>query len=719
MSRSATPTRKFGEPRLWIRRRRLFLDPGYLRLSAASRTVGAVSVAIGLSVWIAHTFGSNMGTAGVFAGMIAMYAGSSSAGWGSGWKRSAGIAAVIPVAAGIVAGAYVPHDPTWTIFLLATVAAFAAWTGRFGARIGALGQLTFITFYFANLLGENTADLASALLSALIGVACAWISNLFPTPSEARQIRGGLRAVAERGASLLAIAVEMHQNGADREARMKQLRTLTIALGRSTSFLAGAVGLEPPAGGPAPEHTSALRLHVVDVELAADRLVSLLTEPAAFIDTHTHSAAQSQNVQEATSELEDAIARLTGEGEKFLRTLTRSRRTTRGTDSASHAAHDSPTQPPTYGPTRSPIRSPITVQARRDADRRAVQAAVATGLALFLGSFVSMSHQLWAAMPAFQTLRGSRGQTRMSSLQRILGTVFGAVAAFGLMLGTNHNLIVAFIVLAVTVFFIAFLRTVASAWTGFFQTMLMATMYDVLGKLNAQSIDVRLVETVIGATVAIVVSMVILPTRTRSRLMGKMAAVVATARDIVGTVLTHRLQLSGAEAQASNTEDAEATMGQQLGAVRAFAAPMRHSPGSMRAGGVQEQLAWLSALTYYVRQFARNADGIMAAGSGLQKWQDLDAESREHFESLLLALGGVPAPAPPSAGTDTAANSKQMHDPEDADRNTSALVDLMRINQSLVAFTTAISQDSPRGRWGKKRSTQRTTSLASIHAPNP
>lgn len=186
--------------------------------------------------------------------------------------------------------------------------------------------------------------------------------------------------------------------------------------------------------------------------------------------------------------------------------------------------------------------SPCGPARARDADRRAVQAAISTGLALYLGSFVSMSHQFWAAMPAFQTLRNSEGETRIRSLQRIFGTVFGAVAAFGLMLGTSHNLVVAFAVLAVSVFFIAFLRTVASAWSGFFLTMLMATMYDVLGKLNAESIEVRVVETVIGAVVAIVVSMLIFPARTRARILSGMSAVVTTAMEITHAALDDRTQ---------------------------------------------------------------------------------------------------------------------------------------------------------------------------------
>jgi uncharacterized membrane protein YccC len=68
---------------------------------------------------------------------------------------------------------------------------------------------------------------------------------------------------------------------------------------------------------------------------------------------------------------------------------------------------------------------------RSASDRLAVQAGVAVGLALGLGSFISTSHQYWAALPAFQVLSGSDGETTGKGIRQIVAaTVASGLSAW-------------------------------------------------------------------------------------------------------------------------------------------------------------------------------------------------------------------------------------------------------------------------------------------------
>jgi uncharacterized membrane protein YccC len=84
----------------------------------------------------------------------------------------------------------------------------------------------------------------------------------------------------------------------------------------------------------------------------------------------------------------------------------------------------------------------------------------------------------------------------------------------------------------VSAFLTSFLRAVSPSWAVFRQTVLLATVYDILSTLDVETVDVRILETAAGAIVAILVSAVLLPTRTRDRVMQGTAEVARRAQDV-------------------------------------------------------------------------------------------------------------------------------------------------------------------------------------------
>jgi uncharacterized membrane protein YccC len=337
-------------------------------------------------------------------------------------------------------------------------------------------------------------------------------------------------------------------------------------------------------------------------------------------------------------------------------------------DAAAAAAVGAPT---TSGKSTSPTAS----------GRLAVQAGISTGLALLLGSLVSTSHQYWAAMPAFAVLSGSDGETRTKAVQRVVATLAGATVAFGLAILAGHSPAVAFPLLIGSAFFIAFLRPIASVWTVFWQTMLLATMYDVLGTLSVETIQVRVVETAIGAIVAVVVSAVILPTRTRVRLRDAMGAVVGAARSLADELF------AGAAAGTLARRDVGARMQgalEDLTALEALARPVRRNPGSLRRRGIEAQLTALWSVLYYERRASNELSDLDADALAALDLPRLALATSDNFAAVEAVLSGeLPLRLQQAEQLDVAGP-----DASAAARRCVLLV--VRLNQALLSLVEAI-----------------------------
>ncbi|MGX5697575.1 FUSC family protein [Agromyces soli] len=709
----------------WLGRRHLLLDPGGVRLHTALRTLGAVVAAVAIAVPLSAAIGLRTDTAGVFAGLIALLAAPSSSGWGPGLMRAAGVLAVVPVVVGIALGAYIPRGPVLSIVVVAVAAAVAMWIGRFGPRFASFGQIAFVTYYFTLLLAVEPGQFVGALIAAVIGVLCSWAANLLPMPSLGRQVRGGIAAVTERSAVLLDSVIDVVSAVGGR-AMPRVVRSEAKALRQSVAGLAGLLDPDAPPSGLSAARVKRLRLQAFDVELAAQNLVSALPKHSDYavavdqravlagelVAVQAHIRARSASAGEAGVEPGDRVRALELPIEApdawpaaarrvhaAIRELSSAIDALHSAEAADeHAVDDAPkadraaeASPGEVGVARSAHASGH----RRAVDRRAVQAGISTGLALFLGRFVSTSEQYWAAMPAYQSLSGTDGETFAKSVQRVVGTVAGAAGAFGLALWTGHSLVVALVVVVVSVFFMSFLRPIASAWTSFWQTVLFASMYDVLGRLDAEAIDIRVIETVIGALVAVLVSAVVLPTRTRTRMLSAMSGVVASATTVAHDAFA-RLERPGGPRAAETAADARAAMNRGLEELQERAEPLRHNAGALQQGGIETQLTSLSALVHYTRHLVADADAVskdVAAGSSATvdagKWQRLDRATGDNFASALAVF----ADRLPTHAHDvkevaaTAAKGATR-----AERL--ALIDIERINQSLHACMISVRPGS-------------------------
>ena len=705
----------------WLRRRGLFIDPGLVRLSSAGRTIAGVLVAMGVVVALAQVTGASALDGAVLAGLIALFASPAAIGTPSSGHRWVGLIAVVPTGIGVAVGGVLPRDHVAAGVAMALVAAAAVWLRRFGPRAGGLGQLGFIAYYFALMLDLDPASLPAALVAAGIGLLCSWAAALLPGPSFRRQIDGAVAAMNERVVYLLETVIDL-VSSARRDPRLQRsLRRQERAMQKTASTIAGYLD-GTDASTLSPARARVLRIRVFDLQLAADNLVSLVPLAEGVGITSIERARLAAELVSAQRHLDALLPRTAaapGPGPEAppLSVPTDASRLAsailelRGAADQLHAARAAAGPGATAAPADTPDPSTAGVAtaavehgggeasvddtagsrkgaSRRDAgasERQALQAGLATGLALLFGSFVSTSHQYWAAMPAFSVLSGSDGETRLKAAQRVLATLLGAAVAFSLAILADHNPAVAFPLLAVSVFFIAFLRPVASAWASFWQTLLLATMYDVLGTLSVETVQVRIVETAIGALVAVTVAAVVLPTRTRTRVRQGMADVVRSAG-----VVAHLSLATGALAAPSDDEQAQRDLTQRLTVLEDLARPLRSNAGALRRDGIEAQLTAVWVIVYDARRVSRERRDASAPGSAASPASDallrrLDLATVDNFAAAQAVLtGALPRRLQAPEDLFTAAA------PDAPESVRTLVLRVIRLNQALLALVEAM-----------------------------
>ncbi|WP_093181754.1 FUSC family protein [Sanguibacter gelidistatuariae] len=678
--RDSPVTRHWHGWRTFLRDRSALIDPGFTRLVAALRALLSAVLAATTLVLVLHGFDTDSTQAAIFGGIVAMLTSAATgAGTGKGRRLTTALA-VGPVVLAVLLTIVVGGPSPLTAASLALVALVGVWIGRYGLRWAILGQLAFIAYYFALLMHLQTGDLVAHILAGVVGVAWAFLLGFVVLPDlPGRVARDGVQAFERRlvlALDPLVDAVSWARWDPDVTSRVQRDM---LQLSRSGAFLGGQLTANNTTLGLTPSQAGALRLRVFDLELAAVMLsdaaraatgeampialrarlageIELLqkhlrqfTKAPRWAQDRNHRTGSEPDLSAAPTELLLSYAPPAGWPEPARRLHRSTVDLLRAAD-ALHSAHpldlDGPGMDPTdVVPDHDHAGAASTTAGARatlsPTSRRAIQAAVSTGLALSLGSVASTTHQYWAAMPAYQVLGGTDGETFVKATQRIIGTVVGAAIGFAVAIQWGSNHAVTLPLLALCVFASTYFRTVSSPLTTFWQTMLFAQLYEFLGKLSTVAVEVRILETVIGAVVALVVARLILPVRTRTKLNDDLTALVDELASATSASL-HRL--GGADLPVGALRSEGLAIDRQLRAVTTTAAPLRHASGALDIGGIEGELTAVWAMVFAARELLRAATGTEAGDPGIpaEKWARLTALTMGNLDALAAALRGDP-----------------------------------------------------------------------------
>lgn len=148
--------------------------------------------------------------------------------------------------------------------------------------------------------------------------------------------------------------------------------------------------------------------------------------------------------------------------------------------------------------------------------RVAIQMGVAVAASILLGEILSGRRFYWAVIAAFVTFMGANSATEQvrKGVNRVLGTAVGAVvgALFAHLVGARGGLAVAVILIAI--FFGIYLMRISYIFMVLGITVMVSQLYVQLDEFSDSFLLLRLEETLLGAGIAALTVLCVLPLRT-------------------------------------------------------------------------------------------------------------------------------------------------------------------------------------------------------------
>lgn len=683
---TSTPKSAVSGVRAFFANRLTLIDPGYIRLFGSLRVlIAAVAsvavVAIGLEV-----AGKDPMPTATFGGMIAMFAGGVAAQSGArpGLAKFGGMLTLVPVVVAVGLITLVPHERLPSVFAVAALAFVGVLLSRFGPQGAGLGRVLFMTFYFSLLLRLSPDDFWLYALTGLVSVTASVLVQFVPLGhGHVGLVRGGVRAFENSVANSIDPLVDTVSAARWDPDLRKRVHSGLDQLHHTASFLGGQLTKQDPALDFSAEQLNNLRIRLFDVELATVNLSAaardatgsgirvpvraLLAGELEQLQRHIRSyphlpawmgdSEDGNDVIRPPDDVPDPVdwplpARRLHHAARELRFAVDALHSARpedllGSPGDTEGAGSVPAAEakPAAGEPKSssaPNGGRVFGSPAAGPIRRAVQAALSTGLALWIGGSVSETYQYWAALPAFFVLGETDGETFLKGMQRIVGTVAGAAIGFGFAIVVGTDTPVVFPLLALCILASTYFRPVSYVLSALWITAFVALLYDLLGKLDTETIELRVVETAIGAGLALVVAAIVLPTRTRTRLSSDTSQLVRNVQDVTGICLAHLRSGSAGNLDRQELARRELALTTLVQKVEATAVPLRRSSGALDVRGIEGRLTALWALLFYTRRLVSATERLSPDENVLtdSQWGVIQDVNEDNFEALLKALAG-------------------------------------------------------------------------------
>ena len=286
--------------------------------------------------------------------------------------------------------------------------------------------------------------------------------------------------------------------------------------------------------------------------------------------------------------------------------------------------------------------------------RVAIQMGVAVGAAIIVGDALSGRRFYWAVIAAFVTFMGANtaGEQVRKSLFRVLGTVVGVLAGAVLAHLVGDVVWLQVVVVLVSLFLGLYLFRVNYAFMVIGITVMVSQLYVELDEFSNSLLLLRLAETSVGAGVAILTVLLVLPLH-----VGRVARVAARQEvealaDLADRALDRLADPASAVGSDLALRAAARRVDVAYQALVATVRPMR----TPLFGGVAERVAGFMTTAVAARHYARNL--LLDAST---RYADLDPREADALTAarrqLSESVGAVTAALAPASGPDRSAGS--------------------------------------------------------------
>jgi hypothetical protein len=271
--------------------------------------------------------------------------------------------------------------------------------------------------------------------------------------------------------------------------------------------------------------------------------------------------------------------------------------------------------------------------------RVAIQIGIAVGVATALGDVLSGRRFYWAVIAAFITFMGANNSAEQvrKALYRVAGTAIGIVLGSLLVHAVGHSTVGSIAVILLALFFGLYLFRVNYAFMVIGITVMVSQMYLQLDEFSDSLLMLRLEETALGAAVAAVVVLLVLPLRTRRVLRVAFTDHVRAVRQMTEHAAR---RLLGQDADAALRADARA-VDAAYQALFATVQPLRRNLFGSLDSETSAAMRMATASRYYCRNLVADVEaaGPLDAGTRLDIKQGAAALS-ESLEAIERGFSG-------------------------------------------------------------------------------
>lgn len=591
-----------------------------MALSATAGMASALAVEFGYAT-LTHAGPTGSLIAMLLGAVVAMMGSMALTGGGPWVKVRTAVFFPVALGLGMVAGVAVAGRTDLMLGIFVAVMFVAVFVRRFGVPFFFYGFMGWMGYFFASFLHATVSMLPSLL--ADVTIASAWVLLLAITvlrTNPARTLRRTVRAFGARARAVTRACAELLEasTSAQRDRARRRLRAGQAKLAEAALIVEGW-SAEPGATAVGTS-ASALRRALIDAQQILDRLAA--ASDALAVDG-AELAASAAAVADRLARRDDVAAERTAKAMATdtdsagwwparhfavaaLEFVALARRTAVETDETDTDDFEAVVGLAMGNLPGSPALAQ-DVAARHVrwnplarlglVNRQAIQVAVAGTLAILAGRELSQTRYYWAVIAAFIIFTGTatRTETAIKGANRVVGTLLGLFASIWVAELTSGSTTWVLVVIIASMFCGFYLIRVSYAYMIFFLTIMLGQLYSVLHEFSAGLLVLRLEETAIGATVGLVVAIVVTPLSTRD-----------TVRAARNNVLTALAELLGAVAE--QTPDIDALSRSLDNDVRQLAIVARPLTRPLLWGNspprTRRRLALYAALTTHARALA-------------------------------------------------------------------------------------------------------------------
>ncbi|WP_257352147.1 FUSC family protein [Pseudalkalibacillus decolorationis] len=613
--------------------RLLASDPGRKRFQQAGKATISLISSVLTTLFILRTTGNVLITPAIVSGITGMLCIMVVMDETKKKKQVTTLLMGVSGAFGITSGSLLAGNAYYLDVLMLVIIFSSFYFTRFEVRYFSLCMLAFMTVYISSVLKLSSNQLPLFYMGILLGVSFAFFYNFILFKDSAQILKRSMRSFHIQINLTFNILIRVIQDPEMNRKRMENLEKNVRKLSEYARNVSGDLNEQDVKEIWPGLKTSQLRLYVFDTEMLVETLtdtIKRLKKAEAFetdelkrlliwvVKSLRDAEVLDQNyVEQNLEEAEKAVQAI-----RFLLTdlLNRDERPNgwlfliRRIESISNhvikAAYTIQQSLMEGNQTRNDLEmkeenseeidSSKNEKGLKLSTKKAYQALVAGTLSIIVGMIISPTQPYWVLLTAFIVLLGTEsiGRTYIKGFERSFGTVIGAAVGFGMAKLVSGHSILEIILLFLVIFLAFYLFSVSYTLMSVFITMLIAFMYDLLlGGITFQLLEARVIDTIAGAAIALSVSTVIFPKKTKD----KVADTFDDFLTELNPYVTDYVKGFREDVNVKELTDSAFSMDQKLQSIKDEARSLLQRPGALSHSGIARWITIFTAINYFAR----------------------------------------------------------------------------------------------------------------------